>query len=161
MSSEKGQTLIELIVVISVSILVVGALVFATIASLRNASFSKNQAQATKLAQAGLEKVRSLRDRDTDNSIVYNAGSTAFKFSELWPITLSCGIGGSCYFYFNSLNQLKNGTSTDFESIAPYFERQFFIENNGPEQKKVTVIVRWTDFAGPHESRLTTILRKI
>jgi DNA-binding NarL/FixJ family response regulator len=44
-----------------VAIIVVGALTFATIASLRNAQFSQNQAQATKLAQEGLEKVKSLK----------------------------------------------------------------------------------------------------
>ena len=65
-SSEAGQSLIELIVVTAVAVIVVGALTFATIASLRNAAFAKNQSQATKLAQDGLERMRSLRDRDSD-----------------------------------------------------------------------------------------------
>lgn len=123
MWSEKGQTLIELIVVIAVIIVVVAALTFATIASLRNANFSQNQAQATKLAQEGLEKVRILRDRDTTGAGIWSTANA--------------------------------------ESIPPGFRRQFFIEDIGVDQKKVTVVVTWIDVFGPHESRLTTILRKL
>lgn len=63
MFNEKGQSLLELVVSIAIAILVLGALTFAIITSLRNASFASNQAQATKLAQEGLENVRSTRDR--------------------------------------------------------------------------------------------------
>ncbi len=62
--TERGQSLIELIVVITVTVLIVGALTFATISALRNAQFATNQAQATKLAQDGIEKVRIGRDRN-------------------------------------------------------------------------------------------------
>lgn len=163
MFSEKGQTLLELVVVIAVIVIVVGALVFATVASLRNASFAKNQTQATKLAQEGLEKIRSLRDRDTDGSINYNDGvQSAYKFSGLWAIDLSCSVG-NCYFYFNSSNTILigNATPVNYEIIPPdNFRRQFFIEDytDGTKQKKITAVVSWTDFSGPHESRLTTIL---
>ncbi len=175
--SQKGQSLIELVVVIAVILIVVGALVFATIASLRNASFAKNQTQSTKLAQEGLEKIRSLRDRDTASSINYNDGThTASKFSELWVVSLSCSNVpptcpstlstcpvGNCYFYFNSTNTILTGnaTASNLENIVPdNFRRQFFIEDyvDGTKQKKVTSVVSWTDFSGPHESRLTTIL---
>lgn len=61
---QAGQTLVELVVVVAVSVIIIGALVFATISSLRNASFSRNQAQATKLAQEAIERVRSSRDRN-------------------------------------------------------------------------------------------------
>lgn len=152
----RGQTLIEVIVVITMGILVIVALVFATISSLRNSQFAKNQAQTTKLAQEGLEKVRILRDRDTVGSMA----SPYSKFSDLWPIALACP--SSCYFYFNSLNVLISGTSVDFENIsAGNFKRQFKIENYAVDQKKITSVVKWNDFSGDHESILTTILRKL
>lgn len=167
MYSKKGQSLMELVIVVAVVVTVVGALVFATIASLRNAQFAKNQAQATKLAQEGLEKIRSLRNRDEANKVDYTRGDGTHtsKFSDLWSISFTCGAGANCYFYFNSSGTLVGGTSVNFElptAVPPNFKRQFQIEDNdGGTQKKVTAKVLWTDFAGEHESKLTTILRKI
>lgn len=166
MFSEKGQSLMELVVVIAVIIIVVSALVFATIASLRNASFSQNQAQATKLAQQGLEKVRSLRDRDTSGSGIWSSSTSCGSSVPLTcPATQSsCPTGSTnnCYFFFNASGVLINATAANSETIPPgNFKRQFFIEDTAVDQKKVTVVVTWTDISGPHESRLTTILRKI
>ncbi len=162
MFSEKGQSLMELVVVIAVIIIVVAALTFATIASLRNASFSQNQAQATKLAQQGLEKVRGLRDRDTTGTGIWSS-STACSSSvpPTCPATQSSCPVGSCYFFFNASGVLTNATAANSETIAAGFRRQFFIEDTAVDQKKITVVVTWTDVSGPHESRLTTILRKI
>lgn len=160
MSSEKGsprgeagQTLIEVIVVVTVSVIVVGALVFATIASLRNASFSKNQAQATKLAQDGLEKVRTIRDRDT-------------TFLGLWARRMSDCVGSICYFIFsppNSNNLVQSSGSNDFENLGNGLERQVQIKDgvSFDIEKIVTVMVRWRDYSGYHQSLLTTSLRKI
>lgn len=160
---EDGQTLIELIVVIAVSTVVVGALVFSTISSLRNSEFAKHQAQATKLAQEGIEKMRTLRDRDMMNSISYNDGShTASKFSDFWSINLVCPT--NCYFYFNASGVLIGGTAVNFETIsAGNFTRQFQIEDytDGTQQKKITSVVQWNDFSGNHQSKLITILGKL
>ncbi len=150
MFNSKGQSLIELIIVITVGLIIIGALVFATISSLRNAQFASDQIQATKLAQEGLEKIRTLRDRNIAS------------FNDLWAVPLSCPT--NCYFYFNSSQMLLGGTSVNLETIPPgNFQRQFLIEDyvDGTKQKQVTAIVKWSDFAGPHESRLTTILRNI
>lgn len=160
--NSKGQTIIEMIVVITVGILVVGALTFATFFALRNVKFSQNQNQATKLAQEGLEKVKSIRDRDQPGSVYYVTDSSSpakTKFSELWDINFICE--ANCYFYFNS-STLTGGTSASFENVAS-FKRQFKIEDGTPanQEKKVTVTVAWSDATGDHESQLTTILRRI
>lgn len=168
MLSERGQTLLELIVVIAVVVMVVGALVFATIASLRNAQFAKNQAQATKLAQEGIERVRSIRDRD---SIIRTAipDIEEAEFSKLYTKNLSLdhcnATAGKCYLYFttSTIPVLTQGTPVNSELIGN-FKRQILIEDQTSsftDQKTVTVVVKWTDFSGTHESRLTTILRKI
>lgn len=170
----SGQTLIEMIVVITIGILVIGALVFATIASLRNSQFAKNQAQATKLAQEGMEKVRSARDRGE----LIGGGFTidgfiidSWKDDNLWrQITNTCASPSNCYFKFSSLGFRFITVATDIPSSAedPLGDNKFqrvVILTDDPssytEQKTVTVIARWTDFSGPHESRLTTILRKL
>lgn len=165
MYSEKGQTLLELLAVISVMVIVVTALVFATISSLRNSQFAQNQNQATKLSQEGLEKLRSLRDRNLPGSVDYTKADSTHtsSFSDLWPITFTCPT--SCYFFLNSGNTtLTGGTATNFETVSTIFKRQFQIEDVpglGATQKKVTSTVQWTDYSGTHQSVLTTILRKL
>lgn len=166
---QAGQSLIEVIVAATVGIMVVGALTFATIFSLRNANFAKNSAQATKLAQEGIEKIRTLRDRD--GLVIYTSGGvTVSKFSDLYnpALSFSCSLNiNNCYFYFNVAGTLTGGTSANFDSnITPNFQRQFLIEDADPGQKKITALVKWSDFAcgatpNCHESRLTTILRKL
>ncbi|MDP3758420.1 MAG: prepilin-type N-terminal cleavage/methylation domain-containing protein, partial [Candidatus Daviesbacteria bacterium] len=158
MRNDKGQSLIEVIVAATVGILVVSALTFTTIFSLRNANLAKNSAQATKLAQEGIEKVRSIRDRDIDGKVAYTdaQGNQITKFSQLWIIKCS---QNNCYFYLNSSDVLSKGNDPG----NGHFKKQVLIEDDSPadQQKKITVIVTWTDFSGSHESRLTTILRRL
>lgn len=180
-NSQTGQTLVEVIVASFVGILVVSALTFATIFSLRNANFAKTSTQATKLAQEGIERVRTGRDRNssinglpnvTDCPAVnsWNGDTTG---SSVWgcKIYITCGSGGDCYFKFNTAipNNLDYlTTSTNFPDSAteniPPFKRAIILSDDSTSyatQKKVTVIVRWTDATGVHESKLTTILRKL
>ncbi len=159
-TNETGQTLLEVIVAATVGILVVSALTFAVIFSLRNASFAKNQAQATKLAQEGIEKVRSISDRDEAGTVIYqyNPGLYTSKFSDLWGVYFNCPL--NCYYYFNSSGILTGGTASNSETIVS-FKRQILIEDQSLELKKITAVVIWSDFAGSHESKLTTILRKL
>jgi type II secretory pathway pseudopilin PulG len=168
----RGQTLIELIVVVTVAIIVITAIVFATISSIRNAQLSKNQLQATKFAQEGIEKVRSIRDRDGKVAFTSD-GSVANKFSDLWSIPLS-GCVDYCYFklYKQDLDgdgqlddYLVGESSSSFEDLGGIFKRQVQMTDysalTSGVEKKLTVIVQWTDFSGTHESKLTTILGKI
>lgn len=179
MLNDKGQSLMELVVVVAVVVIVVGALTFATIASLRSANFAKNQAQATKLAQEALERVRIGRDRnekisalpdvsDCPNVDSWN-GDTA---NPIWSCKIynTCGSGGDCYFNVDSSGALNYLTSSSTfptagtESIPPMFNRAIMISDDSTtynSQKEVTAIVIWKDVSGSHESRLTTILRKI
>ena len=180
MFSEKGQTLIELVVVVGIAAIVVGALVFATVASLRNAQFSKNQSQATKLAQEGIERVRSARDRNQEIKNlgdVYSWNGDANGVRSIWSYEVykkcfSSDSGSACYFKFDVNGSLSLlGIYSTFpvalsESIPPLpaigiFHRAIVLADDSSSyttQKTVTVIVEWTDFSGPHQSKLTTIL---
>ncbi len=163
---QKGQTLLEVVVVVAVSVLVVGALVFATIASLRNAQFANSQARAVALAQEGQEKIRSIRDRDATGMVLYNYGNgTTSKFSDLYNYAFGCTavLGYNCYFYFSTSGILNSGTVSNLEKVATGFTRQVQIEdgNLSSQEKKITVVVYWTDFAGTHSSKLSTLLRKL
>ena len=178
MFGEKGQSLLELVVVIAVVVIVIGALTFATIASLRNASFSQNQAQATKLAQEGIERVRIGRDRNQliinlSNVTSWNGNTTGVGSIWDYPIYSSCETAGACYFKITNssgaLSYLISSTSFPTSGYEdPYgdskFKRAIILSDNANifrTQKTVTAIVQWSDFSGSHESRLTTILRKV
>lgn len=195
MSSEKGQTLLELVVVISVVVVVVGALTFAIIASIRNASFAQNQLQATKLAQEGIERVRTGRDRVQKITIsgtdVTSWNSDLTDPGSIWNYQISgasseCetkqpNISGKCYFNVSPAGSLQNigFSKTTFPDNAepipqdkPVFKRAITLSDDLNENgdytdddyqnaKRATALVRWTDFSGSHESRLTTILRRI
>ena len=60
--SEEGQTLLEVLLAFSVSIMVLSAIIFGVTTSLSNAQYSKNQGLANSYAQEGLAAVRKLRD---------------------------------------------------------------------------------------------------
>ena len=188
---ESGQSLVEVIVASVVGIFVVSALTFTTIFSLRNANFAKTSAQATKLAQEGVESVRTGRDRNRaitglggdptswDGSSSSTCSGSDAKSDSIWcyqiDSTCSNQLNPNCYFNVISkgdvtnigvLNNLGNGSSipTLAEQIPPNFRRVVILSDTAADyttQKKVTVIVTWTDFAGSHESRLITILRKL
>lgn len=198
MGDERGQSLAEVIIAATVGILVVSALTFATIYSLRNANAAKTAAQATKLAQEGIETVRSGRDRSsaiTDNLQIggncigsWNGDASTCP-GALWDYQISGNCGNSdpspTYCYFNIDSSDDNYGSLQYLGVASsipsradligQFQRVVILSDNSstvrlPDgttvpsyqvQKTVTVIVRWTDFAGPHESKLVTILRKL
>lgn len=64
--SNKGQTLVEVLLAIGVAGLVLIGLTRATTAALRNAQFARNQALATEYCLEGMEKVRKIRDQEPD-----------------------------------------------------------------------------------------------
>lgn len=178
MLTNKGQTLIEVIVVAMVGILVVSALTFAVIFSLRNASFAKNQSQATKLAQEGIERVRTGRDRNSSITGINDINNLPLIDSwsggkPIWnyQITNNCGdnINTFCYFNVSSSGALQYiGAAAAMpllaETVSLNLKRVIILSDTPATyqvQKQVTAVVQWTDFAGTHESKLTTILRKL
>lgn len=195
MRHENGQSLLEAIVAVSVGILIVSALTFATIFSLRNANFAKTAVQATKLAQEGIERTRSGRDRSStisisgtavtswDGSSITSCSGLTVKSDSIWcyPITQTSGCdnpppagdGGKCYFTVSDIGVLTNigfdqlsipSAAEPIPQTSPVFRRVVTLSDDSgtyTTQKTVTVIVTWTDFTGAHESRLTTILRKL
>lgn len=185
--SSRGSSLIEVIISATVGVLVVTALTFATIFSIRNANFAKNSAQATKFAQEGLEWVRSGRDKNEciinlDSSVQsWNGGNSLCAGGSIWDFQIKGAVPGKCenttienhrcYFIVNSAGQMNHtGSWNTFPSVyqgVPAghpnpFKRVVTLSDdaNYTEQKTATVIVQWTDFSGDHESRLSTILRR-
>lgn len=191
MGNERGQSLAEVIIATTVGILVVSALTFATIFSLRNANSAKTASQATKLAQEGIERIRTGRDRNQciralTNTNVYswNGNNADCNPSppeqSIWDyqITGDCdgpppsGDGRKCYFrvdsngiltYIGSQIPLPTTFTENIQYGSQLFRRVVLLSDDSGyrTQKKVTVVVTWIDFAGTRESKLVTILRKL
>ncbi len=198
--SEKGQSLLELLIVMTIVSIVVGGLAFAIIGSIRNASFAKNQAEATKFAQEGIERVRIGRDRNDPiggNFVIGSSNISSWQDPNLWSnrINGNCGDTTStppryCYFKLSS-NSTNIGTGASYPGGITYltasttvpstaevissstqFTRAIILYDNNATncasgvacytvEKNVIVVVQWTDFTGLHQSRLSTVLRKI
>jgi len=135
--NDSGQTLIEIILALSVVVMVITGITFAITSSLKNATFSKNQNLATAYARQGMEILRTIRDRSW----------TTFN-------SLETGIGVSYFLAENTTN--LDGPSPDVcaPSCSPnlgIFSRRVKIAKNSPdctpgaENTKVTVQVKWAD----------------
>lgn len=157
---QNGQSLIEVLVALSVAILVLGALVILVLTSLKNAQFAQNQAKATKYAQETMEKIKSLKDRD---ELINLTGQPNITFKTFLTGT-SCSSSPCCFnFISGQLTQVSYSISTGCltETLSDsQFKRQI-IFTTAPaviNPKTLSVKVTWIDATGNHESNLETIL---
>lgn len=172
----KGQSLLEIVVLIGVVVIIGSGLVVVTLTSLKNSQFSKNQLQATKYAQGAIDAIRTIRDR---NSVVcFNP--TISHWEDFWAESLCNTDTNKCYFNLqysapgnqplcsiNDGNQQywlkKVNSENDTESLESGNLKRLvqIISVNaaaGQEEKKVITTVSWTDVSGSHQSQLITIL---
>ncbi len=171
----KGQSLLELVIALSFLIVIVTVITVSTANGLKNSQFSKNQVQATKIAQEGIERVRTIRDRNYSVCGVNSAPTTLKKFSNMW--SESCA-GANCLYTFKAGGNLcqgvavsdvywlyKENSSLNFEAIVANgvtFERRITVLDSSPvTTKEVQVRVTWIDSLGSHSSWLSTILTQL
>lgn len=90
---KEGQSLLEVLVALAVALLVILALVQAVTTAIKSSGFAKRKAQATSLAQEGIEKVRGLRDQsswDNFKSSCNNYNVGAVSDPTIFTRTVSC-----------------------------------------------------------------------
>ncbi|MBI2022443.1 hypothetical protein HYS97_01155 [Candidatus Daviesbacteria bacterium] len=163
----KGQTLLEIVIAISLIMVILFALVIVTINALRNSQQAKNQTEATKLAQEGLELVRIIKENncpiDTGDAGVYfwyaedsqgdnliwnsQLGDTIKQVDSFKPVFAP---DGSCIKLEKNLEEFG------------IYKRKLKLKIKLPEadQLYVTSTVEWTDLSGSHSSFLVTIITK-
>ena len=131
--NEKGQSLIELLVAIGLGMVIVGSLVSLGNANTRRATQSRQENQATKLAQEGAEIVRNIRDTNLAGSVRMGSTDTgpcasspyctwdqlynAYQDSVPGQVSTSCIANQWC---------LRGGTETGLLGI---FSRNIIIED--------------------------------
>ena len=163
--NEKGQSLLEIAVTIGVIVIIVTGLAITTINGLKNSQFSKNQVQATKLAEDTIQKPKTIKTRD----LAVCGPATATKWSDIWASV--CPADSPCRYILkeNPSSMVCSGPDSPFwlesqpalpDITSIIFERQIVVEDYATDQKKVTVIIKWVDTAGSHQSQLVTVLAK-
>jgi Tfp pilus assembly protein PilV len=178
---QTGQTLIELIISIALILIIITGVTILTVQGLQNSQFSRNQVQATKLAQEGIEKMRTIRD---NNYTVcgWSTNANAVAPNGLW--SAACPNTGCRYLIKQSAGTCNNiastslwiqytPTTTTTESIiagsgGTTFNRSVIVTDDvdlsGASTafvKKIDVIVSWSDSSGTHDSKVSTILSRI
>lgn len=158
--SAKGQTLLELTILIGVMLAVVAGLAITTINGLKNSQLSQNQAQATKIAQEGLENLRTAKERNCSVVISgvsykwYGDGSLIWDINVAMPTSVQVSLG-SC-----TVSEQTNDNANMSATLINRFTRVITIQDEvgNMNQKKVVSSVSWTDISGLHNSNLVTIL---
>lgn len=132
----KGQSLLEVLIALAVAVIVVLALVRAVTVAIRNASFARSQASATKYAQEGMEWIRSQRDERWTN-LLNQANDSTYCLN-----TLSWASGG-CSF-----------------SLGGKFKREATVKPPVGDKIEVEVKVSWQETDRTHKSQLYSYFTK-
>lgn len=131
---ERGQSLFEVVVAIAISALIIVTIVSLVSNSLRNATFSKNSAQAASYAQEATEWLRAQRDSDI----------AVFITNITIPI-----------WCFKDLNWEISGACLDAHIIpdTPFLREGRFSSSpvSGKTVIEADVVVSWTDSQGLHQ----------
>ncbi len=128
----RGQSLVEAIAAIGITVLVVTGLVVLAVGAVHSATLAKNRSLAVQYAQEGMEALRSVRDR---------------RFLDL-------PTGGPNQVFW-TLSEWS--TSTGSETIG-FYTRGFTSTPISAGKLKIAMTVAWTDSAGAHAVVLTTYL---
>lgn len=167
--SDRGESILELTIILGLVLIVVSAVAFATINGLKTSQFSKSQLQATKLAQEMIEGVRTVRDRD------YTVcGPANIKiWSDLWNSPVCSGSSPCKFTLQTSGTCAATGTSDPFwlEPVSEAvevttngvsFKKLLLIEDyDSSRQKKVSAQVSWQDASGEHKTEIVTIIADV
>ncbi len=176
-SNQTGQSLVEVVIALGIAVIIVIAFTNATIASVRNSQFSKNQNLATKYAQETLELVRAIRDQNTVGSVTDGTAGLN-SWGDLWGINLknAASPGGGYTGYCFTLNKTTlvltkrtscadtNGAGVrideNLDTTTNLFYRKINITDDGTTltKKQVSVRVYWSDNRGQHNTDVTTFL---
>lgn len=137
----RGQSLFEVVVALALISVVLTSVVALAVTSIKNASFSKNNAQANRYAQETIEWLRIERDRNWTNFANRSVGGNGRVWclpSLSWPDS-----DGSC-----AANQVIPGT---------IFLREVRLVL-GVNLINVAVTIRWNDSSGTRSVVNNTIL---
>lgn len=149
MIKQRGQTLIEILLAFSVSVMVLSAIVISVAGSLSNAQYTKNQNLANAYAQEGLAIVRQLRDSDWKTFVPVTA--EAYYCINASNVLVSYD-GDECRTTGNKIGIFARSVTIDRDSPlaecsveTPTPAPTIIPGTVTPQNSKVTVTVAWSD----------------
>lgn len=122
----KGQSLVELVITLGLCVVIISAISFIIMTSLKNVQNNNNGKAASDYAQEGMELVRHIRDTDIKAFRRYNG----------------------LYCLGKNQNQLGNSVLSCTNPNIDIFIRTVAIEQSpgcGNNSAKITVTVMWND----------------
>jgi hypothetical protein len=183
---QEGQSLLELVVGVGMLTIVVSGIAVVTLSSLRNTQYSKNQVQATKLAQQNMEIIRTIKNSNFGVCLQSDPspqGSSCTAWENIWDVTFGvysspagCSITSCTFNIMNNGCTVRTGAATT--EVKPIclgysaargvgtgalssFTTDIIIEDEAVgQQKKITSKAYWMDPTGEHSSNLVTVLSK-
>lgn len=156
-NSESGQTIIEAMVALVTILLIITALSIVIVNGLYNSRFIKNQNEANKYAQQGMEFVRNIQKNDLTTFAQYGQSSQVYCIDEVNNLltTTNCDTNG-----------VNTGASYNRTvEFSPAGGECLDTPNN--KEVKATVTVKWPSTKCPatntfcHKSVLTACLTYI
>lgn len=150
----SGQSLIEVLIAFTVSVVIGMALVSAGLATQRASISARNKSQATKLAQQYLEEIRLMRDTGGFPIPSHNANGSVQTYC--WTIDTSSGTDPSAWQLIrvhtnpNVCNLWNNpGQVVGDEQVSlnntVYYRRLVFTQITPNVSSKVTAKVMWAE----------------
>lgn len=160
---EAGQTLIEILLAFSVSILVLSAIIIGITTSLSNTQFTRNQNSANSYVQEGMSVVRNIKESgwaqfSSYANPLYCLDQNSVTLTEPIPPSLTCGQNISDIF--SREVKFEHNSQSCCSNLSPTCE-------NGIKGSKVTVKVSWSDNKCPvgtplcHDVELITCLSNV
>lgn len=143
--NQKGQTLIEAVVALMTILIIITAIAIVIVNGLYNSQFVKNQNEANKLAQEGIEIVRNIQKNDL----------LAFR-GFLNAAALHCIASGSATLYNQECSDEGINTGTLFNRTITFTPnpQECDSTNASTEELKATVTVKWGSSKCPSSNTL-------
>lgn len=147
MKSNKGFTLIETLVAISIFTVSIVAMVSLTAQGVSQTTYAKNKLTASMLAQEGVEMVRNIRDTEVLSN---TTGWDDFKSKVVGSCTVACDINSKTLDIADAgtpLDRDNEGYFVPFSGYTPtIFSRNISVNKTNGSDDEVEIIstVSWT-----------------
>lgn len=155
LKNQKGQNLIEIVVMLGVLMVVLSSVVIVTVNGLKNSQFAKNQLLATKLAQEGIDNIKLAKSKNcqiTFNSTNYNW----YDSNTIWAVSIMAETAYSVNLNNNPC--MVTGNDSISGGFTQFTRSISLIDYGSTSTKRVTSEVKWNDFSGTHSSKIVTLI---
>lgn len=161
---EKGQSLLEIAVSLGLVALIITILTITTINGLRNSQFAKNQVLASSYSQQGVELIKVMRQKDcqvtTTSGIIYKWFNSSAGNPIIWDNSsdTTFDVNNGNFFIPNVTTCVMTQQALAESLESGQFTRSTKLERISAGVIRVTVIVSWNDFSGPHETKNVSLV---